>query len=379
MFTPALLAPGQLLGEGHHEPVVAARAAPGRVVVGAEEAELAGALEDLAREDAGAVPLQRVRRELLLHPCPDAPPERLVLLGERTLAGRHRDLHGRLILESMLPGEPAQGVRTRARRSPARTVRPPPALPGCAPRAPGPEAPPEDRGAAAWPARLDGETGRGRAGGHRGTPRPEGAPAPRRRRRPASRSRQCASGAAAKVRASVARTRSAASPPPYASAVRSPSPSRPQSAAKNFGSSAATASHRSSAVRYRPYEGSPPSSAPCPAGGTGTPSSAGPRCSAAKEVAASTSETSTSRPRPVVARASSAARMPLTRHPGAADVRHLGPGDRRHAVATSHRQKARARRRSRGRALPARGPVRSVRSRRARRRRAGETRARSAA
>ena len=64
----------------------------GSVVVSAEKAELPRALKDLAREDAGAVPVQGVRREFLLHPAPDAPAERLVLLGERTLVRRHPDL-----------------------------------------------------------------------------------------------------------------------------------------------------------------------------------------------------------------------------------------------------------------------------------------------
>ncbi len=79
MFTPALCERDELLAEHGHVPVVEAAAAVLRVVVDAEEAELAALLEDLAREDALPVPLERVRLELLLDEGPAGLAEGVVL------------------------------------------------------------------------------------------------------------------------------------------------------------------------------------------------------------------------------------------------------------------------------------------------------------
>ena len=53
-----------------------------RVLSDWAEAHVRGLAEDLAREDPGLVPLQRVGGELLLHPAPRHLAERLVILGE---------------------------------------------------------------------------------------------------------------------------------------------------------------------------------------------------------------------------------------------------------------------------------------------------------
>src|SRR5262249_3590668 len=73
----------QLLAERGDVPVIEAAAAPLRIMVDAEEAQLSGLLEDLAGEDSGAVPLQRVRRQLLLREVAHRTAKGFVLFGER--------------------------------------------------------------------------------------------------------------------------------------------------------------------------------------------------------------------------------------------------------------------------------------------------------
>ena len=280
----------------------------------------------------------------------------------------------RLILESMIPREPAQGVRTRARQSPAsdspasaRTSRVCAPSAGAGQRRRRPEV--QRRGQHAWtgtqapgdqvgvPAHLLGKQHRLHAGVEAGEPL-----APDRQR---GARRRCAPASPAPARPPRR--------PPYASAVRSPRPSRSHSAAKNFGSSAATASQRSSAVRYRPYEGSPPSSAPCPRGRHGNAEQRRPEVQR-RERGRRLDQRDVHQSAPPGRRPREQRREDAAhRDPRAAHVRHLGargsPARRRDPPSPAGPRA----RRSRGRALPARGPVRSVRSRRGRRRPAGET------
>ena len=83
IVTPAEPQLRELLGLRDAEPVVAAGAAVLLGVVRAEDAELAGALEDLVREELGLLPLVGVRRELLLGELADGLAELVVLLAER--------------------------------------------------------------------------------------------------------------------------------------------------------------------------------------------------------------------------------------------------------------------------------------------------------
>src|SRR5262249_49549778 len=77
----------QLLGVDDVVPVVAAAAAELLGEREAEVAEVAHALEDLAREDLGALPLVGERAELLVDELAEALAEEVVVLGEE---GHHR-------------------------------------------------------------------------------------------------------------------------------------------------------------------------------------------------------------------------------------------------------------------------------------------------
>ena len=73
----------ELFGLRDAEPVVAARSPVLLRVVGAEETELASALEDLVREDLCLLPFVGEGRELLLRELTNGVPELIVLFAER--------------------------------------------------------------------------------------------------------------------------------------------------------------------------------------------------------------------------------------------------------------------------------------------------------
>ena len=77
----------QLLGEHHGVPEVAARAAHLLGIIHAERADGGHAREDLAREDARLVPLQRVGSQLAGDVVAQGAAEEVVLGGEWRLDG----------------------------------------------------------------------------------------------------------------------------------------------------------------------------------------------------------------------------------------------------------------------------------------------------
>ena len=84
-----VLAPDQLLGEDHHEPVIPAGPTDALRVVDPESADLGQPAEHFAGKDARLVPLQGVRRELSLDVLAKRPAEELVLRGEGRVHREH--------------------------------------------------------------------------------------------------------------------------------------------------------------------------------------------------------------------------------------------------------------------------------------------------